>query len=412
MSVCTPTFNRRPFIHNMFEMFNNQNYPKDNIEWIIVDDGTDKIDDLVQSSGIPQIKYFAFPQKLTLGKKRNFTHSKCKGDVIVYMDDDDYYPPTRISHAVETLMRNPHSLCCGSSEIYTYFNSTGRMFQFGPYGANHATAGTFAFRKELLNITQYNELETIGEERHFLKNYTIPFAQLNPVKTILVFSHSHNTFDKNKMLENVDRRFAKESENTVDDFIKLPKERKIKEFFLNKMDELLISYELGHPSNKPDVLEQIKVIEAERRRLNEQGQGQGIITMHKDGEEPVQLTAGQIVDIIQNQQREIERQNQVIRDLQEGKIIYLNEDGDTVSLTRAEILHKLQRYQRELMGKDGIIQNLQKQLLQSLQSLQSSKQMVSLPNYPNDSNDPNFTKSSLLCRLKSEPEVKVCILET
>ena len=33
----------------------------------------------------------------------NFLHKKSKGDILVYMDDDDYYPPSRVSHAVETL---------------------------------------------------------------------------------------------------------------------------------------------------------------------------------------------------------------------------------------------------------------------------------------------------------------------
>ena len=42
----------------MFECFRNQTYPKDRMEWIIVDDGTDKIEDLVNSSNIEQIKYY------------------------------------------------------------------------------------------------------------------------------------------------------------------------------------------------------------------------------------------------------------------------------------------------------------------------------------------------------------------
>ena len=42
VTLCTPTFNRRPFIHMMLKCYENQDYPKSNIEWIIVDDGTDK----------------------------------------------------------------------------------------------------------------------------------------------------------------------------------------------------------------------------------------------------------------------------------------------------------------------------------------------------------------------------------
>jgi glycosyltransferase involved in cell wall biosynthesis len=34
----------------MFNCFRNQDYPIDRIEWIIVDDGTDKIEDLIRGS--------------------------------------------------------------------------------------------------------------------------------------------------------------------------------------------------------------------------------------------------------------------------------------------------------------------------------------------------------------------------
>ena len=47
VSICTPTFNRRPFIETMFKCFHNQTYPKSRLEWIIVDDGTDKIKYLI-----------------------------------------------------------------------------------------------------------------------------------------------------------------------------------------------------------------------------------------------------------------------------------------------------------------------------------------------------------------------------
>ena len=145
---------------------------------------------------------------MKLGRKRNLMHEKCKGDIIVYMDDDDYYPPNRITHAVRKLMSNKNALAAGSSAVYIYFGNRERMFQFGPYGPNHATAGTFAFKKELLNITKYDDEAEVAEEKVFLKGYTIPFVQLNPQKTILVFAHKANTFDKNKLLENPNPKFV------------------------------------------------------------------------------------------------------------------------------------------------------------------------------------------------------------
>uniref|UniRef100_A0A6C0HBY1 Glycosyltransferase 2-like domain-containing protein n=1 Tax=viral metagenome TaxID=1070528 RepID=A0A6C0HBY1_9ZZZZ len=304
VSICTPTFNRRPFIENMFQCFRNQDYPKDRMEWIIVDDGTDKINDLIAKANIPQIKYFAVDTKMTLGAKRNLMHKHTKGSIIVYMDDDDYYPPDRVSHAVEKLESNKQALCAGSSEIYIYFKTLNRMVQCGPYGPNHATAGTFAFRRELLDQTKYEDHAALAEERAFLKDYTIPFVQLDPMKSILVFSHEHNTFDKRKMLENPHPDYLKDSTKTVNDFIKNKNEESIKDFFMNKIDKLLEAYEPGSPKMKPDVLEQIKKIEAERAEMLKKAQNQTAnqIILQKPGEEPVVITPHEAVNIMQQQQ--------------------------------------------------------------------------------------------------------------
>jgi glycosyltransferase involved in cell wall biosynthesis len=237
VSVCTPTYNRRIFIPTLFECFRNQNYPKELIEWIIVDDGTDKIQDLVENSGIKQIRYYPLDKRMLIGAKRNYMHSLCKGSIIVYMDDDDYYPPERISHAVVKLMSYTKALCAGSSEIYIYYNDLGKMYKFGPYGPNHATAGTFAFKKELLKYTRYDDDALFAEERAFLKDYTVPFVQLDPLKTILVFAHPYNTIDKHIFIEKPND-YVHESCKTVDSFIRSMYETEIKAFFLSGFKKL------------------------------------------------------------------------------------------------------------------------------------------------------------------------------
>ena len=270
VSVCTPTFNRRPFIPSIIKCFNNQKYPKDRMEWIIIDDGTDPIEDLIASHS--NVKYFKYNDKMTLGRKRNLMHEKSKGDILVYMDDDDYYPSTRVSHAVETLLKNPSALCAGSSEIYIYYKHIHTMYQFGPFNKSHATAGTFAFKRKLLEQTKYNDEKSLAEEKEFLKDYTVPFVQLDPRHTILVFSHIHNTFDKRKLLEDTYKNpHTKISDKTIDYFMK---ETDIKEFFMVDIDGQLDKYEAGRAEMKPDVLKQMEEVEIlrkeiiEKRRLN------------------------------------------------------------------------------------------------------------------------------------------------
>jgi glycosyltransferase involved in cell wall biosynthesis len=306
VSVCTPTFNRRPFIPFMFLCFKNQTYPKDRMEWIIVDDGTDSIEDLVKQSGISQIRYFREERKMTLGEKRNYMHSKIKGTIVVYMDDDDYYPPERVIHAVDVLQANKHAMCAGSSEIYVYFKHIQQMYQSGPYGPNHATAGTFAFRSELLKECRYEDRAALAEERHFLKNYTVPFVQLDPMKTILVFSHNHNTFDKRKLLENVNEQYFKPSDKTVDQFIREKYEVPIKQFFMTDIDGLLAKYAPGEPVMKPDVLQQIKEIEIERANMMQStNANQGSFMINEPGKEPRPITQQEIVHLMNQQIEEI-----------------------------------------------------------------------------------------------------------
>ena len=261
VSICTPTFNRRPFIPFIKKCIELQTYPKSRIEWIIIDDGTDPIGDLV--SDLEYVKYFYYPEKMLLGKKRNLMHKKCSGDIIVYMDDDDYYPKDRVSHAVDTLLQNPSFLVAGSSEMHIYFDSRNTVYQCGPYKDYHATAATFAFKKELLLETSYNEDNALAEERHFLKNYTIPLKQLDTQKSIMVFSHKHNSLNKEKLLENMDATKTKLSRFTVDNFID---DADLKQFYMVDMNNLLTNYEPGKPEYKPKLMEQIKKMENERNK--------------------------------------------------------------------------------------------------------------------------------------------------
>lgn len=262
VTVCTPTFNRRPFIPTILKCFEHQTYPKGKIEWIIIDDGTDKIEDLVKH--IPQVKYLKYNEKLTLGKKRNIGNDAAQGEIIIYMDDDDYYPPERISHAVDMLMRTPKALCAGSSAMFIHFKHINKMYQFGPYGPNHATAATFAFKKELLEQTRFDEDSCIAEEKKFLKDYTIPFVQLDSTKSILVFSHQHNSFDKKELLNQGPNPTINEVKILPSDIVKEPQ---ILKFFMEEIDELLNNYEPGKPENKPDVTKQLTEIKATRENM-------------------------------------------------------------------------------------------------------------------------------------------------
>lgn len=311
VSVCTPTFNRRPFIPYIIKIFQQQTYPKDRMEWVVVDDGTDCVQDLFKD--IPQVKYIRKEEKMTLGTKRNLMHDHAKGDILVYMDDDDYYPPDRVEHAVDMLTKHPEAMASGSSKIYIYFKHNQTMYTFGPYAPNHATAGTFAFRRDLLKTSRYDDNASIAEEKEFLKNYTVPFVQLDPRKTILVFSHEHNTFDKRRLLVNPNTDIVKPSMVKVRDFIA---DKDIREFFMHRIEQDLAQYAPGKPEMKPDVLKQIKEIDEQRKKQQEErskeyGKGGQITITGPDGK-PKALTIQEVAHLLRHQQSQLEQAKQTI----------------------------------------------------------------------------------------------------
>jgi len=201
VSIVTPTYNRRKFLPWLMECIRAQTYPKERIEWLVFDDGTDKIADvLAPYMKELNIRYFSSDEKLNIGAKRNRLHKEVRGDIIVTMDDDDYYPPERVSHAVMTLIGKKVDIC-GSSKNHLFFSDDGGIWEIGPYATYHATFGTMAYTKAYLETNACDETVTHAEEVDFTKRYSNTLAQLDPMKVMLVMCHKENTFSKNKLRE-------------------------------------------------------------------------------------------------------------------------------------------------------------------------------------------------------------------
>jgi seryl-tRNA synthetase len=109
----------------------------------------------------------------------------------------------------------------------------------------------------------------------------------------------------------------KESPKTVDMFIRKPEEAYIKQFFMNDINALLEKYDPGKPDMKPEVLEQIKKIQAEREKLQQQQMMQHQqqqqnpsmpkIMVNEPGKPPRELTIQEIMDIMNKQIQEIQQ---------------------------------------------------------------------------------------------------------
>jgi glycosyltransferase involved in cell wall biosynthesis len=100
VSCVMPTADRRRFVRRAIAQFLAQDYPHS--ELLIVDDGTDRIADLVPAD--PRVRYIGLERRLVLGAKRNLACEQARGDLIVHWDDDDWSASWRLRYQVEQLV--------------------------------------------------------------------------------------------------------------------------------------------------------------------------------------------------------------------------------------------------------------------------------------------------------------------
>ncbi|MGN6212330.1 glycosyltransferase [Parafilimonas sp.] len=146
VSCIMPTYNRRKFIPHAIEYFLRQDYS--NKELIIIDDGSDIVEDLVPAD--TSIRYFKLSKKLTLGAKLNMACTYAKGDVIANWDDDDWYASSRLQYQVEAL-NNPKVDVCGINNLlyYDMHNNLGYRYIYPASQRMWLLGSSLCYKKKL-----------------------------------------------------------------------------------------------------------------------------------------------------------------------------------------------------------------------------------------------------------------------
>lgn len=219
VSVVCPTFNRREFLPYLLYIWHCQDYPADKRELLILDDSPHSNADLIEmmaDADCPNVRYVHSPERLALGKKRNMLNGMAQGEYILCFDDDDYYPPDKISYQVAHMQRN-NALFSGCDQIYVWYSHLDKIYLTHPFGENHALNGTFGLHRNLLRKNRYEDDASLGEEQAFLKGFTTPVLQVDPARAILCISHSSNTYDKDFIMGS-----STPVDLTLEDFVKDP----------------------------------------------------------------------------------------------------------------------------------------------------------------------------------------------
>ena len=126
VSIITSTCNRARFIPRLIQMVKSQTYPSAKIEWIVLDDG-EPVKHLFEGLNV---RYTHHGTKLPMGHKLNLLNKEAKGDIIIVFDDDDYYPPDRVSSVVEAFSKSKKEVA-GTSLVNMYYTDTNEIYSTG-----------------------------------------------------------------------------------------------------------------------------------------------------------------------------------------------------------------------------------------------------------------------------------------
>ncbi len=106
VSVLIDTYNHERFIRKAITSVLEQDFPEFHREIIVVDDGsTDRTSEIIRSFE-PRLRYIRKPNG---GQASAFNAGvpECRGEIIAFLDGDDYWLPGKLSRVTEVLANNP-----------------------------------------------------------------------------------------------------------------------------------------------------------------------------------------------------------------------------------------------------------------------------------------------------------------
>ncbi len=193
VSIITVTYNRKnifPLAIRNWELFE---YPRDKLEWIIVDDSEngDNLTDILPKS--KEINYFKLKTtgRLSIGQKRNFGIENAKYEYIAFMDDDDYYPQSSIYARIALLLKYKQYDLVGVTDldIYDIVNDFSARITNRPFVSEASMAFKKSFWKERKFPAKFS---TLGEGHPFLKNRRNRVIKMPSCFNIIAMTHSNN----------------------------------------------------------------------------------------------------------------------------------------------------------------------------------------------------------------------------
>jgi len=204
ISIVTLLYNRRKFFDLACHNIMLSDYPKNKIEWVIVEDSdnpeenaSDRVIQVGLKAAPLTVVYVPLEKKTPISEKRNLGCKRAKNEIILFMDDDDHYPETSFRRRVAWLLRHPwQPKCVGCTTIACYDLIRGvSAVNTPPWGlplGQRISEATLCFYKKWWEDRHFTFKQDIAEGEDFVKGREHEFLEIPPQQMIVAFSHKKN----------------------------------------------------------------------------------------------------------------------------------------------------------------------------------------------------------------------------
>lgn len=205
ISIVTLLYNRRKFFDLACHNIMVSDYPKDKIEWILVEDSdnpnedaSDRIVAVSQSAAPVRVVYVPLKSKHTVAQKRNLGAAKATSDIILMMDDDDHYPTTSFRRRVAWLTQHPWKPRCVAGTMIACYDLVKGISAVNtpPLGlplGQRVSEATLTFYKSWWAEKGFPADVQVGEGEEFFAGRETDVLEIPPQQVIVAFSHGTNT---------------------------------------------------------------------------------------------------------------------------------------------------------------------------------------------------------------------------
>ena len=198
VSVLTITRNRSDFYPLLVRNIRTCDFPKHLMEWIFVEDGSSRFDETNYYKSIAslvRVKYvYLGDLHFPIGYKRNVAVKHSSHDILVHLDDDDYYPPESVLARVRCLIGGIENLSCvGCLSVRTFNLFTEKTYEAYESSDINMSESSLAYKREFWNERSFVNKCSNAEGINFLKNRYEKCMSIPHVFVIVQFDHNKNT---------------------------------------------------------------------------------------------------------------------------------------------------------------------------------------------------------------------------